>query len=125
EAKLFAMCRYLVISRIGGVFADSNLACLKPIDSWLSNESLAFGCSENKILGPGVSSAVIVSVPNHPFWESIDVDLKRNYHMKFNTADGRDEFLSNRTFEAVRFLPERALPLLISQELIIPIEKGE
>ena len=123
--RVDAAC-YLLLKRLGGVYADLDFACLKPLDDLLSDVSLLMGyrttLTEEGTAKPGsVCNTFMASAPGHPFWTGIEVDLERNCELEAVKATG-PEFLTNRISEAARFLHVEALPRLVHRDALYPNE---
>lgn len=62
--------RFEILYQYGGVYADTDAICLKPLDSLINSGLNFFACFEEnkiKLLGrPLIGSAVIVSAKHHP-----------------------------------------------------------
>ena len=74
--------RYFILHRFGGVYADLDLECLRPIDPLLEGKRLVIGCeppghlAQHDVKSRGDSgrilcNAFMASVPAHPFWEHV------------------------------------------------------
>ena len=73
--------RYLVLETFGGVYADLDAECLRPLDPLLEGASLLFGLepdehlTQEPVAGTGLrqvlGTAFIASVPGHPFWARV------------------------------------------------------
>jgi len=67
--------RYMILSKLGGLYVDFDYESLKPADEYLSGKTCCFGLEpeEHRILFNRehsiISNAFIASVPNHPFME--------------------------------------------------------
>ncbi|MFI7449633.1 glycosyltransferase family 32 protein [Nonomuraea sp. NPDC049714] len=61
------VARYEILMRYGGVYADTDFECLRPIDE-LINELDAFAGSEN---GTHVSTGLMGAVPHHPYFSAL------------------------------------------------------
>lgn len=126
QIKRVDAARYLILKRIGGVYADLDTVCLRPLDELLDGQSLLFGCQRPMRFHPlewhdAVCNAVMASSPNHPFWTGIEHDLGRAAGRDVLEATGPD-FLTARTKDAVRFLPRSALPSLCKREVFYPFD---
>lgn len=65
--------RYFILDRLGGVYADMDIECLKPIDPLLEGYEVVLGRS----IG-GVTNAIMGSVPGHPLWAEVHASLPRH-----------------------------------------------
>ena len=77
--------RYFVLSHFGGVYADLDAECLKPLDAWIGGENscvvseetpehpyLVFEKEEGNLI-----NAVMMCAPGHPFMINIREELPR------------------------------------------------
>ena len=73
--------RYLILQRLGGVYADLDCECLRPIDSLVHGQQFVIGVepAEHERLEKAVTRSLrdilcpsfIASVPGHPFWAHV------------------------------------------------------
>lgn len=74
--------RYFLLSHHGGVYADMDYECLRPLDGLLRGREVIAGCEpaehlatvselRDRGLSYVVCNALIGSVPGHPFWQHI------------------------------------------------------
>jgi mannosyltransferase OCH1-like enzyme/UDP:flavonoid glycosyltransferase YjiC (YdhE family) len=73
--------RYFILYHYGGVYADLDMECLRPLDSILADKQLLFGLepplhsksldAKRYGLEKVIGNAVMASVPQHPFWEHV------------------------------------------------------
>ncbi len=74
--------RYFILHRCGGVYADLDLECLRPIEPLLAGKQVVIGCEPPRHLarhdvsrrgdfGRILCNAFMASVPGHPFWEHL------------------------------------------------------
>ena len=111
--------RYFILHRYGGMYVDMDYFCNKPFDHVLTN-SIYFVETPNKIGSiTHISNSLMYSVPNHPFWRQLFIDLEfsknlpiyygRHLTIMFSTGPG----MLNRSFHKWRykyklnFLPQR------------------
>jgi len=78
--------KMLVLDKIGGVYVDMDVECLKSIDDLVSNDNY------NVILGYGpfehnskydvslIECAIMISKPNHPFWNKYVIPSLKPKH---------------------------------------------
>ncbi|KAL4860090.1 Inositol phosphoceramide mannosyltransferase 2 [Chlorella vulgaris] len=68
--------RYFIMHRIGGVYFDADVLCYRPAeDLWAGADVVLQGTQDPEFL----ASAVLASVPGHPFWmHTVDV-LKQRF----------------------------------------------
>ena len=60
--------RYLYLHKYGGVYADLDFECLKPIDPLLNNKVLLGKISNDDDWLHNIPNAFMASVPKHDFW---------------------------------------------------------
>jgi len=78
--------RCFVLHRHGGVYADLDCACLRPLGPLLEGREIVLGLEpeshrEQHFPSRGglpllVSNACMASVPGHPFWENLDPEVR-------------------------------------------------
>jgi hypothetical protein len=75
--------RYLVLEYFGGVYADLDVECLRPIDPLLAPDAVVLGVeppSHSQQQAGGVARIVcnawMASPPGHPFWQHLRAMLK-------------------------------------------------
>lgn len=115
--------RYLVLKKLGGVYADLDSMCLKPLEELLRGHYLLLGSQQagDWMLSDGdVCNAIMASVPEHPFWEGITVDLARHASRDVLQATGPN-FLTDRVRRGMAFLDTGFLPTVAGRELLYPI----
>lgn len=62
--------RFLYMHHHGGVYADLDMECLKPMDTLMSTHSVVLGrMGTNESFSHSVPNAFMASVPHHPFWK--------------------------------------------------------
>lgn len=80
--------RYFLLAHYGGVYADLDCECLRPLDELLRGRQLIAGCEPEEHLakvgalrGLGlnymVCNAMLASIPGHPFWQHVFRYLKQ------------------------------------------------
>jgi mannosyltransferase OCH1-like enzyme len=77
--------RYFILHRYGGVYADLDFECLRPLEPLLRGRELVLGLepeahlSKNNVRAHGldrlVCNAFMASQPRHPFWEHVFLEL--------------------------------------------------
>lgn len=75
--------RYLILYRYGGWYADMDYYCNRPLDEALSayKNDIYFVQSPNGVAGQDedhISNSLMYSVPNHPYWNQVMLDLEKN-----------------------------------------------
>jgi len=77
--------RYMILYEYGGIYADLDTECLKPIDNLLADETCCFGeepvenCklfNLNRLVG----NAIMASVPGHPVFLRILDEIQKSLH---------------------------------------------
>jgi hypothetical protein len=72
--------RYLWMHHFGGVYADLDFECLRPLDPLLAERQLVLGMEPDEHVQPWVTArglhrivcnAFIASAPGHPFWDYV------------------------------------------------------
>lgn len=105
--------RYLILHRYGGVYADMDYYCNKPLDEvfQIYKNDIYFVETPNRINSNQIhiSNSLMYSKPNHPFWRFLFIDLERNkkapyYYSRhvaimFTTGPG----ILNRVFNKYKF----------------------
>ncbi|ALG75603.1 hypothetical protein VY88_28910 [Azospirillum thiophilum] len=121
------LARYLILRRFGGVYADLDLECLRPVDGLLESRSFLVGQEPEehgrlakaaerglpRILCP----SFLASVPGHPFWDHLLSRLVEARHCP-DVLDATGPFLLTRahaTYEGegrvTVLAPERLYPV--------------
>lgn len=97
--------RYLILDHFGGVYADLDYECLRPMDPLLEDRELVFGLepdqhlefedAQKRELTRLICNAWMASVPGHPFWNHL---LKKlvEYHDFPGPLDATGPFLLTR-----------------------------
>lgn len=65
--------RYFILHTLGGLYVDSDIESLKPIDTLVERPSLLLSRTV------GYNNAIVGSVPGHRFWETVFEALKSNH----------------------------------------------
>ena len=85
--------RYLILEKIGGIYADFDYECISPLDDLLQDKSCCFSAEPSEHLTlfskeTYFNNALMASVPNHPFMGIIikavfsEADNKNTYPNK-------------------------------------------
>jgi mannosyltransferase OCH1-like enzyme len=73
--------RYLILHRYGGWYVDMDYYCNRPLDEAMKEytNDIYFVQSPNSFMqnDDHISNSLMYSVPNHPFWRSIFLDLEK------------------------------------------------
>jgi hypothetical protein len=123
--------RYFILHRHGGVYADLDFECLRPLGPLLAGKGLVLGLEPELHraqhfplpggLGRIVCNAFMASVPGHPFWEHVH-RLLVGSHREPAVLDATGPFLLTR---AVESWPGRERISLEPPALLYPITSGE
>ncbi|WP_042690433.1 glycosyltransferase [Azospirillum sp. B506] len=99
------LARYLILRRFGGVYADLDFECLRPIDGLLERRSFLVGLEPEehdglaKAVERGLSRILcpsfLASVPGHPFWDHLLDRLVEARHCP-DVLDATGPFLLTR-----------------------------
>ena len=100
------VARYFMLHRHGGLYADLDYECLKPLDELLSGRDLAFTTEPTQHhkmfheqiseLNRMVSNALMYSTPGHPFWEKVFDLLKIKAQLAHDVLESTGPFLLTR-----------------------------
>ncbi len=101
--------RYFILHHFGGVYADLDAECLRPLDPLVDGtqivaalepeQHLRIHQSQGYPLDHIVCNAVIASPPGHPFWEHVFKQLVA-YHLADSPLDATGPFLLTRAYDA-------------------------
>lgn len=64
--------KYMILQTHGGVYADLDTECLRPVDPILA----CGGAIVSRTPDGAVSAAILASAPGHPFWDAVLADLQ-------------------------------------------------
>lgn len=131
------LARYLILRRFGGVYADLDFECLRPIDGLLEGRSFIVGLEPEehgrlakaaerglpRILCP----SFLASVPGHPFWDHL---LSRLVEARQcgDVLDATGPFLLTRAhaaYEGPRYEDGPAAVTVLPPELLYPVTKDD
>jgi mannosyltransferase OCH1-like enzyme len=71
--------RYFFLYYYGGIYADMDFECLRPIDSLLTTDaSVILGRMDTKNANHSIPNAIMISKPRDPFWIYVFQQLVRN-----------------------------------------------
>jgi len=76
--------RYFVMHKYGGVYADLDMQCLTPFDPLFQKASGVILGQEGMMHADNmmrVGNAIIISPPNHPFWNHVFDALAKNHNL--------------------------------------------
>ena len=101
--------RYFLMSRLGGVYADMDFECLRPLDALLSPHELVMGVEPDAHAGRllarerglerVVCNAFLASRPGHPFWEHVIRQLVAR-HREPGVLDATGPFMLTAALES-------------------------
>ncbi|CAO3411538.1 glycosyltransferase [Azospirillum largimobile] len=131
------LARYLILRRFGGVYADLDFECLRPIDGLLEGRSFVVGLEPEehgrlakaaerglpRILCP----SFLASVPGHPFWDHLLSRLVEARHCG-DVLDATGPFLLTRAhaaYEGARYEDGPAAVTVLPQQLLYPVTKDD
>ncbi|AWB08093.1 hypothetical protein A6A40_23955 (plasmid) [Azospirillum humicireducens] len=127
------LARYLILRRFGGVYADLDFECLRPIDGLLEGRSFVVGQEpeEHGRLAKAVERGLprilcpsfLASVPGHPFWDHLLSRLVEARHCG-DVLDATGPFLLTRAHADYRG-EGRAAVTVLAPELLYPVTKDE
>ena len=101
---------------------DLDFICLKPLVTLLHGHSMLIGSQlpgDWQLGHEHLCNAFIASMPGHPFWDGITVDLARHASNFVQDATGPN-FLTSRMKRALSFLDETSLPTVVEKPLLYP-----
>lgn len=65
-------CRYVILQAFGGLYADLDVECFRPVDPLLEGHGLILSRTI------GYNNAVIGSAPGHPLWAAALAEIRRS-----------------------------------------------
>ena len=122
--------RYFFLYHFGGVYADLDIECLRPIEPLLENKQVIIGCeppghlTEHDAAGRGgriLCNAFMASVPKHRFWEYV-------IHALPACCDTDDPLAATGPFfltRAVETCEDKRALSIESHEILYPLDKNE
>jgi hypothetical protein len=119
--------RMMLLAHFGGVYADLDVECLRPIDELLEGHDLVL-VPEPARHSSGwadrgyrqvLSTAFMASTPRHPFWKDIREEQKHSAEIP-DPMDSTGPFLVSRCYERFR---ERTSVRMLSPDTIYPIDQ--
>ncbi|MBF0335490.1 MAG: glycosyltransferase [Alphaproteobacteria bacterium] len=100
--------RYLILAHFGGVYADLDCRCLKPIESLIEGRRFVVGLEPDSHLAMGKCAergltrlpcpSFIASEPRHPVWDHILTHIRRSGHLA-DPLDATGPFLLARALD--------------------------
>ncbi|GLR80821.1 glycosyltransferase (plasmid) [Azospirillum oryzae] len=131
------LARYLILRRFGGVYADLDFECLRPIDGLLEGRSFVVGLEpeEHGRLAKAVERGLprilcpsfLASVPGHPFWDHL-LDRLVEARSSADVLDATGPFLLTRAhaaYEEARHGDGAAAVTVLPPELLYPVTKED
>ncbi len=119
--------RYFILYHYGGVYADLDMECLRPLEPLLAGKAVVFGLEHSDHLQQAdikqralrriVGNAIMASTPGHPFWEHVFKQLV-GHHRAPGPLDATGPFLLSRAYESYADQPAISLE---SAALLYPI----
>ena len=127
------LARYLILRRFGGIYADLDFECLRPIDGLLEDRSFVVGLEPEehgrlakaaerglpRILCP----SFLASVPGHPFWDHLLARLVEARQCA-DVLDATGPFLLTRAHADYAGEGSAAVTVL-PPELLYPVTKDD
>ncbi len=120
--------RYFILHRYGGVYADLDFECLRPMDPLLAGHAVVLGLepdahrerpqARERKLNRIVANAWMASVPGHPFWEHVFAKLAVFCRCP-GPLDATGPFFLTR---AIGSYPDPGAIHLVPPELLYPID---
>lgn len=81
--------RYLYMHHHGGLYADLDMECLKPMDSLMSTHMVVLArMGTNDSFSHSVPNAYMASVPGHPFWKFCIATSLMRWMVQLTLQDG-------------------------------------
>ena len=124
--------RYLILYRIGGLYVDMDYECLVSMDSLLNGSLCCMGMEPamNAVVYDKpvvVGNALMASVPNHPYFESMIKDMMNGEKYTALSKSGQimettGSFMTTRLYE--RYLNKDEITLLPA-DLVMPFTADE
>ncbi|HEY0836552.1 MAG TPA: glycosyltransferase, partial [Azospirillum sp.] len=123
--------RYLILKRYGGLYADLDFECLKPVDDLLAGRSLVIGLEPDSHLALDKAAerrmtrilcpSLIASVPGHGFWDAV-IDRLRHSRDEPDVLDATGPFLLTRALEDCA---DPGSVTLLPAHLVYPADKAD
>ena len=126
--------RYLILYHIGGLYADLDYECIRPLGVLLTDSSCCMGMEPDLHNRPYynkpllVGNALMASTPGHPYMAAIIEDMKRNFHVDYRKNDSMQimestgPLMVTRVYEQFRKKKEITL---LSADLVAPLSFKE
>lgn len=127
------LARYLILRRFGGVYADLDMECLKPIEDLIAGRSFVVGLEPEehgqraKAVERGLPRILcpsfLASAPAHPFWDHLLARLVEARHCP-DVLDATGPFLLTRahaSYEAAMAKGDGAGVTVVPPERLYPV----
>ncbi len=125
------LARYLILYRFGGIYADLDYECLRPVDELLEGKRFVAGLEPEshsaKVIAftqSGLSrivcNAFIASEKLHPFWTHLFSQLRKS-RQSTDVLDRTGPFAFTRALDS---FPSRDISIL-AQDVLYPLDKDE
>jgi len=131
------LARYLILRSFGGVYADLDFECLRPIDGLLDARSFVVGLEPDghggltKAVERGLHRILcpsfLASVPGHPFWDHLLARLV-DARDRTDVLDATGPFLLTRAHAEYEAMPGKdgtAAVTVVPPELLYPVTKDD
>lgn len=123
--------RYLILLRFGGVYADLDCDCLRPLDPLLEGAEFVIGTEPeshlalDKAVRRGLDRvlcpSVIASEPGHPFWHKVIGHILEAGDEE-DVLDATGPFLLSRAYDAY---PDKHRVTLLPPHVFYPVDKDD
>lgn len=123
--------RYLVLLRFGGIYADLDCDCLRPLDPLLEGAEFVIGTEPESHLGLDKAArrglarilcpSVIASVPGHPFWHHV-IEHIVAARDEADVLDATGPFLLTRACDS---FPEPRRLTVLPSHVFYPVDKDD
>jgi mannosyltransferase OCH1-like enzyme len=111
--------RLEILFRHGGLYVDTDLECLRPLDDLLAGEDFVGVCHK-----PGrITNTAIAAAPGHPFLERALAEVRPMQTYWSNASEGLKEVAGPRLFE--RLVPDYPDITLLEPPLFFPATPEE
>ena len=125
--------RYLILYRLGGLYADMDYECLDPLDSLLNGHSCCMGLEPSEHapqfnLTYIIGNALMATVPSHPYFEMIiqDIFIRQTIPLSgsksFHVINTTGPLMTTRVYDAC---PQKDEIKLLAPELVAPLSIEE
>jgi mannosyltransferase OCH1-like enzyme len=94
------LLRYWLVCEFGGVYADTDVQCLRPLDPLLSSKPITCFVGEEK--PKRICNAVLGAIPRHPFLLQLNERIKDNWFKHTDILNRSANFFLMRTLRDFR-----------------------